>query len=113
MLLATSIVFFRVFTYGKSESEARKWAIGVISYLIILSIYHCWAAEKLIHNITFIGSVILISIRTRAIIRERVHDLVLKKQLFTMARVGSCMSGLGLLKIIYLANSSQTSVYLA
>lgn len=91
MLLATGIMFYRVFAYRKSEAESQKWAIGITLYLILLSIYHCWAAEKIVHNITFIGSVIIIARRTRKIIRDRVQEPSLRRQLVAMAKVGSCM----------------------
>ena len=90
MFVATGIVFHRVLSYGKSETQRRNNRIAIMAMLVVISVYHCWAAETLVHNITFLGMVIFVARRTRLIIRERTADPKLRKQLIGMARGGSC-----------------------
>lgn len=92
MLLATSTVLHRVYTYDNEPKAAVFKGLILAVFLVAFSVWHCWTDEVVGHSVLFAIMIVLVGIQTRSIISHRVSDPVVKKEVRKVVTWGSGMS---------------------
>jgi dihydroceramidase len=92
MLLATATVMHRVYTYDDTPLHAVLKGLGLAAFLTAFSVWHCLSDEIVGHAVLFGVMVVLVGLKTRSIISDRVADPVVKKEVRKLVWWGSGMS---------------------
>ena len=89
MLLATATVMHRVYTYDNRPVHAVLKGLGLAIFLTLFSVWHCLSDEIVGHAALFGVMVVLVGLKTRSIISDRVADPVVKKEVRKLVWWGS------------------------
>jgi len=112
MLLATSAVLHRVFTFNTTLSTTLGVGAWIASTIALFSIWHCMTDEIIMHSILFAIMIALVGIKTRLVIAERVKDEVVKREVRKLCTWGGVIfiSGFGIWNLdnIYCSSLTQT-----
>lgn len=89
MLVATSTVLHRVFTFDKSLSVTIT--SGLISFLLLAAFiaWHCITDELVMHSLLFGIMICFVGIKTRSIISARVSNPAVRKEVKKLATWGA------------------------
>ena len=88
MFLAVGALLHQLETFGKSPSARRIVTLVILGVLIPVSIYHCWADELYVHQVTFASMVFLCGRKIRKLVRERIPDAEERSRLLSLANGG-------------------------
>ncbi|EDO02588.1 hypothetical protein SS1G_05065 [Sclerotinia sclerotiorum 1980 UF-70] len=88
MLIATSTVVHRVFTYDKSFKYTVIYGSSLFIFMVAFIAWHCITDETLIHPILFGIEIAFVGIKTRSIINLRVADKLVQKQVKKLVTYG-------------------------
>lgn len=100
MLVASACVFHRAMTFNQSTLFSRRFTAVLLLPLGIETVYHTIADEEAVHQLSFLLLIILVAIKTRALIKSRVQRSEDRQRLraLTMAGAGTfCSAGLSML----------------
>ncbi|OCL10506.1 alkaline ceramidase family protein [Glonium stellatum] len=97
MLLATSLVLHRIFTFDASPTYRGNFAFGLLATLIPVSIYHCVKDEVVVHVVVFGAMIIAVGIKTREVIRSRIKERSHRRRVRDLERFGVACAALGYL----------------
>jgi dihydroceramidase len=53
MLIATSTVLHRVYTFDKSPTTTVLTGVGITTFMVAFSTWHCYMDEIIMHSILF------------------------------------------------------------
>ncbi|KAG9606163.1 alkaline phytoceramidase, partial [Aureobasidium melanogenum] len=105
MIVATSIVLHRAMTFQRSNSYTR-WFSGLLVLAVIAeTAYHTIKDEQMVHELSFVLLIIAVAVKTRSLIKLRVHNTKDKQMLHNATVFGagipspaiaSCLKLLGL-----------------
>ncbi|KIN06379.1 hypothetical protein OIDMADRAFT_155471 [Oidiodendron maius Zn] len=95
MLIATSTVLHRVFTFDKSLTVTVYSGLVLTTLMAGFITWHCIVDETLMHPILFGIMVVIVGNKTRQIIKARILDDGLRRQLQMLARWGAIFFGSG------------------
>jgi dihydroceramidase len=74
MIVATSVVCHRAMTYGQSPSFIH-WSSGsLLPAVLVETAYHIMWDEQMVHELSFVFLIIVVAIKTRYLIKLRVHN---------------------------------------
>lgn len=88
MFLAVGALLHQLETFNKSRSTRRNITLVILGILIPVSVYHCWADEIYVHQITFATMVLLCGRKIRQLVRERIPDADERSRLLSLANGG-------------------------
>jgi dihydroceramidase len=80
MLIATSAVLHRVFTFNTTLSTTLGVGAWITSTIMLFSLWHCMTDEITMHSVLFGIMIALVGIKTRMIISERVKDSEVRRE---------------------------------
>lgn len=89
MLLATSTVLHRVYTYDNTPRTAVLKGLLLAAFLVLFAIWHCYTDEIVGHTILFGIMIVLVGTQTRSIISHRVPDPIVKREVRKVVTWGS------------------------
>ncbi|KAF2794410.1 alkaline phytoceramidase [Melanomma pulvis-pyrius CBS 109.77] len=95
MFLASGSLLHQLLTFDATPSRRLYMTSLILGTIVPVSIYHVWADEIVLHEITFGVTVLLIGRKTRALIKEKVKSVEAKKRLTGLATFGMISGGLG------------------
>ncbi|PQE32858.1 alkaline phytoceramidase protein [Rutstroemia sp. NJR-2017a WRK4] len=90
MLIATSTVLHRVFTYDKSLKYTIVYGCSLFVFMTCFIAWHCITDELVMHSVLF-GTgieIAIIGLKTRSIINFRVADVAVQRQVKTLVTYG-------------------------
>ncbi|TGO57522.1 hypothetical protein BOTNAR_0199g00130 [Botryotinia narcissicola] len=88
MLIATSTVVHRVFTYDKSLRYTVVTGVSLFVFMVTFVAWHCITDETLMHPVLFGIEIAFVGIKTRSIINLRVADVDVQKQVKKLVTYG-------------------------
>jgi dihydroceramidase len=88
MLIATTTVLHRVFTFDQSLNTTIISGISLTAFMTAFIAWHCITDEIIMHSVLFGVMIALIGIKTRSIIARRVQDKVVRKEVFKLCTWG-------------------------
>ncbi|KAF1943273.1 alkaline ceramidase-like protein [Clathrospora elynae] len=88
MFLAVGAILHQLLCFRASASQRRKYTFGIMGTLIPVSVYHVWADEIIVHEITFAVMIFLVARQTRVLIRQQVKGEESRRRLGRMATFG-------------------------
>ncbi|KAF7898583.1 hypothetical protein EAF00_005029 [Botryotinia globosa] len=88
MLIATSTVVHRVFTYDKSLRYTVVTGVSLFVFMVTFVAWHCITDETLMHPVLFGIEIAFVGIKTRSIINLRVADVEVQKQVKKLVTYG-------------------------
>jgi hypothetical protein len=94
MIVATPIVCHRAMTYNQSSSFYRWFGGSLLLAVLAETANHTITNEQVVHKLSFVSLIIVVAIRTRALIKLRVQDLNDKKMLQKAVIFGAGMYSL-------------------
>ena len=97
MFLAVGALLHQLLTFNNSPSRRRLITAVVLGILIPVSVYHCWADELVVHQITFAVMILLCGREIRKLIRERIPNAAQKSKLLNLANGGLGSSKISML----------------
>lgn len=95
MFLAVGAILHQLLCFEATAAERRKYTAAILGSVIPVSVYHVWADEIYVHEITFAIMIVLVSRRTRALIKKQIKSAKSRKRLHKMAS-----SGLGMVTLL-------------
>jgi dihydroceramidase len=110
MLIATSTVFHRIFTFDKPSPYTLKFGVILFTILTIFIIWHCAVDELVMHSAVFGIMVTLITIKVSFVIPDRISNSSVRSDLTRLAIFGavSFLTGFTLWNIDQIFCSSIT-----
>lgn len=90
MFLAVGAILHQLLCFEATPAQRQKYTLAILGSVIPVSIYHVWADEIYVHEITFATMVFLVSRRARALIKKQVKSEASRKRLGSMATFGIC-----------------------
>ena len=90
MLLVTSLVLHRVFTFDGSTTYRRNVAFGLLATLIPISVYHCVKEEIILYVLAFGGMVVVVGTKTRKLVPLRIKERDRRRRVRGLERFGVC-----------------------
>jgi dihydroceramidase len=88
MLIATTTVLHRVFTFDQTLNTTIVSGISLTAFMTLFIAWHCITDEIIMHSVLFGVMIALIGIKTRSIIARRVQDKVVRKEVFKLCTWG-------------------------
>ena len=88
MFLAVGALLNQLQTFNQPLSTRRLRTLTIVGILIPVSVYHCWADELVVHQITFAAMILLCGREIRKLIRERIPNAAQKSKLLNLANGG-------------------------
>ncbi|KAG4033793.1 hypothetical protein MFRU_004g02960 [Monilinia fructicola] len=88
MLIATSTVLHRVFTYDKSLKYTVVSGSSLFIFMVAFIAWHCITDETLMHPVLFGIEIAFVGIQTRSIINLRVADVAVQQQVKKLVTYG-------------------------
>jgi dihydroceramidase len=89
MFLAVGSLMHQLLTFDATPSQRFNTTLLILGTVIPVSIYHCWADEITVHQLTFGAMIFITGRRIRQLIREKVPNEESRKRLKSMANFGS------------------------
>lgn len=93
MFLAVGAILHQLLCFQATTFERRKYTVFILGTIIPISVYHVWADEIILHEVTFAVMIFLVSRQTRKLIKKQVKSEAARKTLGRMA-TGGISSGL-------------------
>ncbi|PVH85176.1 alkaline phytoceramidase [Cadophora sp. DSE1049] len=111
MLVAVATVVHRVFTYDKSLTRTAITGTVIAGVMTAFSAWHCITDELIMHSVLFAVMIVIVGMKTRAIISVRVEDPAVAKEVRRLAIWGGVIfiSGFGIWNIDNAICSSLTT----
>ncbi|KAF4632036.1 hypothetical protein G7Y89_g6090 [Cudoniella acicularis] len=91
MLLAVATVTHRVFTFDKSITYTVTSGLILTTLMTTFSVWHCVTDELIMHSVLFGIMIAMVGIKTRSIIKARVSDPVVQRDVTNMATWGAAI----------------------
>ncbi|ESZ98467.1 hypothetical protein SBOR_1129 [Sclerotinia borealis F-4128] len=88
MLIATSTVLHRVFTYDKSLKFTVVTGSSLFVFMVTFIAWHCITDETVMHPVLFGIEIAFVGIKTRSIINQRVANAAVQKQVKKLVTYG-------------------------
>jgi len=88
MLLAVALVMHRVYTANKSITTTVVSGAVLGALLVGFSIWHCITDDLAWHQLSFAIMICLVGIKTRAIIKQRVANPLVRKEVMKLTIIG-------------------------
>jgi dihydroceramidase len=88
MFLAVGALLHQLQTFNKSPAARRTITLIILGTLIPVSVYHCWADEIYVHQITFASMVLLCGRKIRQLVREQIPSAEQRNRLLNLANAG-------------------------
>jgi len=88
MLLATSLILHKVFTFDGSTTYRRNVAFDLLATLIPISVYHCVKDEIILHVLAFRGMIVVVGTKTRKLVRLRIKERDQKRRVGGLEKFG-------------------------
>lgn len=88
MFLAVGAILHQLLCFQATPGQRRNYTLAILGTVVPISIYHCWADEIYVHEITFAVMIFLVSRQTRALIKRQVKNAESRKKLGSMATFG-------------------------
>jgi dihydroceramidase len=88
MFLAVGALLHQLQTFNKPPSTRRARTILILGILIPVSVYHCWADELYVHQITFAIMVLLCGMDIRKLVGERIPTAKQRSRVLNLANGG-------------------------
>lgn len=88
MFLAVGAILHQLLCFQATPAQQRNYTLAILGTVIPISVYHCWADEIYVHEITFAFMIFLVSRHTRALIKKQVKNEESRKKLGKMATFG-------------------------
>ncbi|OAL50594.1 alkaline phytoceramidase [Pyrenochaeta sp. DS3sAY3a] len=88
MFLAVGAILHQLLCFQATPAQQRNYTLAILGTVIPISVYHCWADEIYVHEITFAFMIFLVSRHTRALIKKQVKNEDSRKKLGKMATFG-------------------------
>lgn len=95
MFLAVGSILHQVMCFDATSTQQRNATLAILGTVIPISVYHVWADEIIMHELTFAVMVFLVARRTRALIKKQVKSAASRKALGCMATFGISLGLLG------------------
>jgi dihydroceramidase len=107
MLLAVGTVLHRVYTFDSTPLRASLAGLGLATMLIAFGVYHCVTDEVVMHSVVFGIMIVLVGIQTRSIIKHRIEEPAMRKEVSRLVTWGSGMfqSSLSLLDYLVMVDT--------
>jgi hypothetical protein len=112
MFLAVGALLHQLLCFEATPSQRQKYTVAILGSLVPVSVYHVWADEIYVHEITFAIMVFLVARRVRRLIKKQVKSHESRKKLGSMATFGTCKSTT-LLRVDILLTNLKRLVFLA
>ncbi|KAF2447737.1 alkaline ceramidase family protein [Karstenula rhodostoma CBS 690.94] len=93
MFLAVGAVLNQLQIFNQPPATRRTRTLLIVGILIPVSVYHCWADEIYVHQITFAAMVLLCGRQIRKLIHERIPNAEQKSRLLSLTS-GALATGL-------------------
>jgi dihydroceramidase len=81
MFLAVGSLLHQLMCFGATPAQRQKYTLAILGSVIPVSIYHVWADEIYVHELTFGVMIFLVGRRIRMLIRKQVKSEVSQKKL--------------------------------
>lgn len=88
MFLAVGAILHQLQCFQATQSQKRNYTLAILGTVIPISVYHVWADEIIVHEITFAAMIFLVARKTRALIKKQVTNSEHRKKLGAMATFG-------------------------
>ncbi len=88
MFLAVGAVLHQLLCFQATAAERRKYTFSILGSVIPVSIYHVWADEIYVHEITFAVMIFLVAKELRVLRKKQVANPEHQKALGRMASFG-------------------------
>ncbi|KAJ4367522.1 hypothetical protein N0V83_007105 [Neocucurbitaria cava] len=88
MFLAVGAILHQLLCFQASASQRLKYTLLIIGTVVPISVYHVWADEIFMHEITFATMIFLVSRETRKLIKKQVKSEESRRKLKRMATFG-------------------------
>ncbi|KAL5450550.1 hypothetical protein PMIN07_000112 [Paraphaeosphaeria minitans] len=88
MFLAVGALLNQLQTFNQPLSTRRFRTLLIVGILIPVSVYHCWADELYVHQITFATMVLLCGWEIRKLVRERISNAEQRSKILSLANGG-------------------------
>ena len=93
MFLAVGAILHQLLCFQATPAQRRQYTFAILGTVIPISVYHVWADEIYVHELTFAVMVFLVARQLRALVKKQVADPEQRKKLGRMSRFG-LVSGL-------------------
>lgn len=71
MIVATSCVLHRAMTFQQKATYNRKFTTILLASMVIETVYHSVMDEEIVHQVSWLILLILVALKTRALIQQR------------------------------------------
>ncbi|CAO2650588.1 Nn.00g018800.m01.CDS01 [Neocucurbitaria sp. VM-36] len=88
MFLAVGAILHQLLCFQATPTQRRNSTLAILGTVIPISVYHVWADEIYVHEITFAVMIFLVSRHTRALIKKQVKSEESRRKLGKMATFG-------------------------
>lgn len=88
MFLAVGALLNQLQTFNQPLSTRRFKTLSIVGILVPVSVYHCWADELYVHQITFATMVLLCGREIRNLVREQITNAAQRSRLLSLANGG-------------------------
>ena len=88
MFLAVGAILHQLLCFRATPAQRRKYTLAILGTVVPISVYHVWADEIYMHEVTFAVMIFLVSRQTRALIKTQVQSEEKRKKLGQMATFG-------------------------
>ncbi|KAH7095911.1 ceramidase [Paraphoma chrysanthemicola] len=88
MFLAVGAILHQLLCFEATPTQRRKYTAAILGTVAPVAVYHVWADEIYVHEITFAVMIVLVSRRTRALIKKQVVGEERRGRLHRMAGRG-------------------------
>ncbi|KAF2031942.1 alkaline ceramidase family protein [Setomelanomma holmii] len=88
MFLAVGAILHQLLCFEAPPTQRRKYTAAILGSVVPVSMYHVWADEIYVHEITFAIMIFLVSRRIRALIKKQVKSEESRKRLGRMTSSG-------------------------
>lgn len=106
MFLAVGSLLHQLMCYEATPAQRKQYTVAILGSVIPVSIYHVWADEIYVHELTFAAMIFLVGRRLRHLITRKIKTEEGKRRIRNMLTMGlgmknpddqSCSSRDGLL----------------
>lgn len=89
MQVASACVLHRAMTFDKDSSTTHWITVAIVAAITIETAYHSIADEQTVHELFFLALIVLVSIKTRGLIKSRVAASEDRKMLTRLTIFGT------------------------
>ena len=89
MQVASACVLHRAMTFDKNPETTFWTTIAIVTAIAVETAYHSIADEQIVHELLFLALIVLVSIKTRSLIKARVAAKEDRKVLMRLTIFGT------------------------